>query len=192
MDAPNGLEGISSSAVRTLMREGRTEDARAMCHPEVFRMLCENADPDNGIICGFFGEYRFLSNFWNAPIEYDGIVYSSNEAAFQAQKCLDINEKLRFVGLAPDKAKELGREICLRPDWESVKLGVMEDIVRAKFTQNPALAELLLATGNRPLIEGNTWDDTFWGMSLTTYEGKNNLGRILIKIRSELRKKKNI
>lgn len=187
MEAPEGLDGISSSAVRAAMRDGRTEDARATCRPEVFKLLCQNTDPHSGVICGFFDEYRFLSNFWEAPVEYGGITYLNNEAAFQAQKCVTNKEKLVFADLAPKSAKALGRRVQLREDWEEVKFGIMEDIVRAKFTQNPHLAELLLATGEKPLLEGNTWNDTCWGVSLTSYKGKNHLGQILIKVRSELR-----
>ena len=187
MNAPAKLDGISSSAVRAAMREGRTEDARAMCRPEVFKLMCKNPDPDSGVICGFFDEYRFLSNFWEAPVEYGGITYLNNEAAFQAQKCVTNRERAVFADLAPKPAKELGRKVQLREDWEAVKLGIMEGIVRAKFTQNPELAELLLATGDKPLLEGNDWDDTFWGIDSTSCKGKNHLGQILIKVRSELR-----
>ena len=36
-------------------------------------------------IDNFKGPYAFLSNFYNAPVTYDGIAYSNNEAAFQAR-----------------------------------------------------------------------------------------------------------
>ena len=75
----------------------------------------------------------------------------------------------------------------LRADWEDVKLSIMEDIVRAKFTQNEDLKQLLLATGDLVLEEGNTWHDTFWGVDVKTQEGENHLGRILMRVRQELR-----
>lgn len=74
----------------------------------------------------------------------------------------------------------------LRPDWEEVKIGIMEEIVRAKFTQNPHLAEKLLATGGQQIAEGNTWGDTCWGVDSRTGEGENHLGQILMQVRSEL------
>ena len=123
------------------------------------------------VICGFFDEYRFLSNFYEAPVEYEGIVYQNNEAAFQAQKCMTYDEKLAFTELSPNKAKSLGRKVQLRPDWEKVKVGIMEEIVHAKFLQNGEIARELLATGDRILEEGNTWNDTFWGVSLKTRKG---------------------
>ena len=41
----------------------------------------------------FRGEYAFLSNFWEVPVTYMGLTYGSNEAAFQAQKCMTEEEK---------------------------------------------------------------------------------------------------
>ena len=68
----------------------------------------------------------------------------------------------------------------------NVKLPIMEEIIRAKFTQNQDLKELLLATGELVLEEGNTWGDLFWGVDAKTREGRNHLGRILMRIRKEL------
>ena len=79
--------------------------------------------------------------------------------------------------------------VNLRPDWEDVKVQVMEDIVRAKFTQNPYLGDWLFNTGDSELIEGNNWGDTTWGVDIKTKKGKNLLGKILMKIRDELKGK---
>jgi len=134
----------------------------------------------------FRGTYFFLSNFYEAPVEYGGLRYLNNEAAFQAQKCLTEEEKEAFTQLPPNKAKRLGRQVTLRSDWEQVKVGIMEEIVRAKFTQNDDLRSRLLATGDAELVEGNNWNDTFWGVHLSTGKGENHLGQILMKVRSEL------
>ena len=53
-------------------------------------------------------------------------------------------------------------------------------------TENEVLKALLLATGDAELQEGNTWNDTFWGVSSKTGKGKNTLGKILMKVRGEL------
>ena len=134
----------------------------------------------------FRGAYDFLSNFYPAEIELDGIVYSTAETAFQAQKALDMEERKAFAVLPPAKAKRAGRRLALRSDWEVVKLGIMERIVRAKFAQHPELAERLVATGTLPLVEGNAWHDVYWGADVNTGEGENHLGKILMKVRDEL------
>lgn len=139
-------------------------------------------------IDSFRDKYDFLSNFYPCPIEYQGLWYQNAEAAFQAQKCRNEDEKTAFCGLPAAKAKRRGRQILLRSDWESVKFQLMEEIIRVKFNQNPKLAEKLLATGDRQLIEGNEWGDTCWGVDIRTGKGDNHLGKILMKVRSEYRK----
>ena len=95
-------------------------------------------------IDSFRGKYFFLSNFFPAPVIYGGLTYQNNEAAFQAQKTQDQNLRITFTSLAPSDAKRRGRHVQLRKDWESVKDGIMEEIVRAKFTQNQELKAQLL------------------------------------------------
>lgn len=130
-------------------------------------------------IDSFKGKYFFLSNFYTADVEYNGIKYLNNEAAFQAQKCPERAKE--FSTLDPSMAKRKGRKIKLRQDWENVKYGIMFDIVIAKFKQNPDLLEKLVKTGTAQLVEGNTWGDTTWGVY--RHKGKNYLGRILMQVR---------
>lgn len=61
----------------------------------------------------------------------------------------------------------------------------MYEICKAKFTQNGDLKEKLLATGNDILEEGNTWGDRVWGT--VNGVGENRLGKILMRVREELR-----
>lgn len=143
------------------------------------------------MIRSFFGKYRFLSNFWIVPAWYDGWEYPSSEHAFQAAKTLDWDERHKIrMASGPKEAKQLGGPpekggiVTLRPNWDQIKIQVMEDIVRDKFTRNPDLRARLLATGEVGLIEGNWWGDTFWGECKG--RGENHLGRILMKIRKEL------
>jgi ribA/ribD-fused uncharacterized protein len=135
----------------------------------------------------FTGDYDFLSNFHPSPIEVDGIVYSTVEHAFQAAKTFDLEEKQAVAQAAtPGIAKRKGRKVQLRPDWEQVKVGIMEELVRLKFTTHATQREQLLATGDAELVEGNTWKDTFWGVCRG--KGRNALGKILMKVRSDLAK----
>ncbi|RIK69394.1 MAG: DUF1768 domain-containing protein [Planctomycetota bacterium] len=133
----------------------------------------------------FRGEYRFLSNFYPAEVVFEGITFPTCEHAYQAAKTLDSGERRSIAALAtPSEAKRAGRELSLRADWDRVKLLVMEECVRDKFTRNPALRDRLLATGKARLIEGNVWGDTFWGVC--DGRGENHLGCILMKVRAEL------
>lgn len=127
----------------------------------------------------FRGEYSFLSNFHACTIEYEGYTYQNVESAFQAQK--DLSRRNEFESLNPTMAKRLGRRVNLRSDWETVKVDIMKELVKCKFEQHPELKEQLLKTGNRLLIEGNTWNDTFWGVCKG--KGKNTLGEILMELR---------
>lgn len=131
----------------------------------------------------FRGNYYFLSNFFDCPIVFENIPYLNNEAAFQAQKVLDLDTKKEFSTLPPNLAKSKGRKVNLRKDWEKVKDELMYKICLAKFTQNPKLKFQLLETKDAVLIEGNTWNDTYWGVCKGI--GKNKLGEILMKIRKE-------
>ena len=133
----------------------------------------------------FRGDYFFLSNFYEATVTYKGLTYGTSEAAYQAQKCMAEEEKAEFCAISPKAAKEKGHLMQQRPDWDCVKVGVMEEIVRCKFAQNEDLKAMLLGTGDAILEEGNTWGDTFWGV-VTSGHGQNHLGKILMKIRSEL------
>lgn len=132
----------------------------------------------------FRGKYFFLSNFYNCTVTYNGMTYLNTEAAFHAQKCPFRCRE--FSKLNPSEAKRLGRKVSLRKDWETVKDGIMYDIVKAKFIQNPNLQKKLLDTSTQMLVEGNTWHDTYWGIDLKTGEGQNKLGKILMDIRNEL------
>ena len=137
-------------------------------------------------ITEFENEYYFLSNFYEVSIEYDGLTYGSSEAAFQAQKCMTKEEKLAFTEYDPDKSKRAGKRVKLSSDWEDVKIRIMEDILRAKFTQHEDIAQRLIDTGEKVLVEGNDWGDVFWGVDAATGEGENHLGKALMKIRGEL------
>ena len=141
------------------------------------------------MISSFQGPHRFLSNFWPSPVVYGGAEYATVEHAYQAAKTLVPAER-EIVRTAPTaaSAKRRGRGLRLRHDWEAVKLRVMEECVRLKFA-DPELRAMLLATGDEELVEGNAWGDDFWGCVQRggTWRGGNHLGKILMRVRGELR-----
>ncbi len=150
----------------------------------------------------FQGSYRFLSNFWlcRVPrgVPYNGINYPSVEHAYQAAKTRSKKERERVLwkdwrtGLklrvtTPGEAKRAGQTVTLRKNWNRLRRPVMEKLLRRKF-EDPQLAEMLLQTEDAVLIEGNNWGDTFWGVCNGV--GENHQGKLLMKIRQELKVKR--
>lgn len=132
-----------------------------------------------------FGEF---SNFASFPIKLGKKTWPTSEHYFQAQKFPGTAqaEKIRKTK-SPMVAARLGRDKKqrIRKDWEAVKVSIMKDAVRAKFTQHHELKELLFSTGERKIIE-HTANDDYWGDG-GGGSGKNMLGQILMQIRNELR-----
>src|SRR5262245_13708599 len=132
--------------------------------------------------------YGEFSNFAPYPIRLKGREWRTTEHYFQAQKFAgtEHEEDIRCE-VSPMIAARKGRDRKrpLRRDWERVKDGVMREALRAKFEQHPALAELLLNTGDARLIE-HTVNDRYWGDG-GDGSGRNRLGELLMELRSELR-----
>lgn len=145
-------------------------------------------------ITAFTGRWDFLSNFHPSPLAMsDRIIYPTGEHAFQAQKTWDLEVRRAIASYElPGAAKQAGRRIDLRGDWEAAKKQVMLRVVLNKFTQSLDLAAKLLATGNAVLVEGNTWHDNYWGdchcgRTACDTPGLNYLGQILMAVRLVLR-----
>lgn len=158
---PEGLDTISSSAVRKRMLEG--ESCREMLCAgvwELFKKLSPADFPD--MIRKFKGENAFLGNRFSCKFIWKGERYGSVEAAVLKEK-----------------------ESMSSYEWECNCIDIMEAIVRAKFEQNPSMMERLVKTGNSLLLNGNSIQDTFWGVELYSWQGENHLGIILMKIRDK-------
>ncbi len=139
----------------------------------------------------FQGQYRWLSNFWEAEIDFSDFRYPTVEHAYQASKTLDNVWRKRIAMCATaGQAKRMGKKAPLRPDWEVIKVNQMYWLVKKKFYQHPGLGLMLIDTSPRLLVEGNRWHDNFWGQCLCQacrFEIKHNhLGIILMQVRSEL------
>ncbi len=136
----------------------------------------------------FTGDYRFLSNFWPCNVMYDGVYYPSTENAYQAAK-FHVGERTIFESCTAGAAKRLGKDADIPDDWETSKMIIMNGLNYQKYdpTLNPELHDLLIATGDCDIIEGNTWGDVFWGEC--DGKGKNHLGRLLMRIREHYKEK---
>ena len=134
-------------------------------------------------------DFGCFSNFSAYPIRIDGKLWPTSEHYFQAQKfeAVEHREEIRRTE-SPMVAARMGRDRKkpLRRDWESVKVSIMRDAVRAKFSQHEDIRQIVLATGDAKIVE-NTANDSYWGDG-GNGSGKNMLGRILMEIREELRK----
>lgn len=137
-------------------------------------------------IAGFVAEYRWLSNYFLCRVEWEGRVYGSAEAAYHSGKYPAADRDV-FMRLDPDAARKLSRA---KPydtvAWEARKVPTMRQVVWAKFSQNPELANKLLATRDRYLEETNWWGDKIWGVYRG--EGQNLLGKIIMDVRARLAK----
>lgn len=134
-------------------------------------------------------EYKWLSNMALCQISLKGRVFKSVEHAYVSEKRGD-DEWREFCAnteLTPHQIKKKGQEIDVRPDWDNIKVMVMEYCLRSKFKHEP-FRTLLRDTGKQNIQEGNYWNDTFWGVDLKQNPniGENHLGRLIMKIRDEL------
>jgi ribA/ribD-fused uncharacterized protein len=144
-------------------------------------------EPDYFYTAG--GAYGDFSNFSRHGVEVEGLWWPTVEHYFQAQKFEDPGYRER-IRAAPDprRAAEMGRSraVPLRADWEGVKDAVMARAVLQKFRTHRGPRELLLSTGDRPLVE-NAPGDYYWGCGRDG-TGQNRLGRILEGVRERLRR----
>lgn len=132
-----------------------------------------------------------FSNFQSSPIELDGLTYPTVEHYFQSMKMAHPEDaELIRTCSGPGAAKTIGRRLPMRPDWPEVRVGVMRRALRAKFEPGSELAERLLATDTRPLVEWNSWHDQIWGQCecglCRGTRGQNLLGLLLAEVRAEL------
>lgn len=144
----------------------------------------------DGLIAGFFGTFRFLSNFYvirRAPgIGLGELFFPTTENAYQAAKYPE-EFRWKFTDISPAKAKELGQ---LAPKfnarkWAKKKYDLMYELNFQKFNNHPYLRDMLLETDGYVLEERNAWGDTDWGTDPNGV-GENNLGKILMKVREKL------
>jgi ribA/ribD-fused uncharacterized protein len=132
--------------------------------------------------------HREFSNFAPFGIDLDDAWWPTAENYYQAQKFTD--PELRKAIRKADKpviAKSLAdkNKAAIRPDRDAIKDDVMYCAVRRKFEQHPELKTMLLATGDEDIIESAP-TDTYWGVGRDG-TGLNKLGKIIARIRDELR-----
>jgi hypothetical protein len=132
--------------------------------------------------------HREFSNFAPFGIELDDAWWPTVEHYYQAQKFADagLRAKIRKAE-KPPIAKGLAdtNKAMIRPDWDQHKDEVMYRAVRCKFERHDEIKAMLLATGEEELVESAP-TDTYWGVGRDG-TGQNKLGKILMRLRDELR-----
>lgn len=136
------------------------------------------------MISEFKDKYRWLSNFTPCVIPLNGRLYHSVEHAYQSAKSHDDNWKSYCEDQRNParKVKTESRYITLIPNWDLIKVAVMSELLKKKYSQIP-FKGMLKDTGEELIQEGNTWNDTFWGVDLITGKGQNVLGKLIMYVR---------
>lgn len=136
--------------------------------------------------------YGCFSNFSPHEIQMEGEIWPTSEHYYQAQKfwgtrdhhlCQQIQQ-----ASSPELATVIGRNPIhiVRKDWHELKTTIMYKVVFTKFKSHADLKTLLLSTGEELIIE-NSPTDSYWGCGPDGL-GQNQLGKVLMQIRQELRK----
>lgn len=142
-------------------------------------------------VIGFYPrEFYCLDNFSSFKVKYCEYVYSSLEEAYQSAKFLEtapeVTERIK-QSFSAHEAQKIAFENRdkQRADWNEVKLKIMNELIRLKVEQNPYVRKKLLETQDYLIVEDSP-KDSFWGWGKER-EGENNLGKIWMQVRNELR-----
>ena len=142
--------------------------------------------------------YGWLGNMYAAPITFNGQIWRTSEALFQALRFEDltIREMIRN-DKSPMGAKMMMKKYKTKIVVEPMSMEDIENMrlcLRLKFDQHPDLREKLLKTGDHFIFEDVSARPgarhKFWGAVLTNdgLEGQNMTGKLLMELREELRK----
>jgi len=129
------------------------------------------------------------------PIRVNGIRILTSEALYQACRFPHLPDVQRMIigENSPMTAKMRSKPYRKdsRRDWDQVRVRIMRWCLRMKLASNwSAFSELLLRTGDRPIVEQSRKDD-FWGAKAvgdgSTLVGMNVLGRLLMELREQVK-----
>lgn len=154
----------------------------------------------------FFWKSHFVFSNWHPSVFiHDGITFNCSEQYMMYHKAklfgdTEIMEKVMKTD-SPKEQKALGRQVknFVQDEWLEKCIPIMQDGLKSKFEQNPEMLKQLLDTGNSIIAEASPVDP-IWGIGLTaedplaqdvsTWQGTNLLGQILMSVREKIRKEK--
>lgn len=132
-------------------------------------------------------EFYPFSNFSAFKIKMNDIDFMTAEHAYHWCKFDSIIHRNNIINA---RSAHMAYRYALEnkqyqnPKWDSIKVSIMENIIRMKINQHEYVRRKLLESGDRELIECS-WRDDFWGWGLNR-NGKNMLGKLWMKLRTEM------
>ena len=147
-------------------------------------------------VIGFYPrEFYCLDNFSSFKVRYKGVLYSSVEEAYQTigflESAPEIADMIKNSNSSHEAQKiAYANKHLRRKDWDMVKVGIMEELLRLKLDQNEYVKKKLLETKDYLIVEDSP-KDNFWGWG-SSRDGENTLGKLWMKLRDELYDKESI
>ncbi|MEU1182013.1 NADAR family protein [Streptomyces sp. NPDC005820] len=127
-----------------------------------------------------------LYNDFPVPLRYAGDTYASVLHGYWALSTAHEADRLAVRDApTPAEAQERGGRAVRREDWPKIRLAVMAGLLRAKFTQHPGPAEVLLGTGDATIVYTGFSESPYW-RDTRAEGGRNWAGRLLELVRAEL------
>jgi hypothetical protein len=124
---------------------------------------------------------------FSQPVIHEGVTYTHPEIMYHALKSSSSDERARLAAFTnPFEAKKQYRNIITMPEGFDTREAMLQT-TRIRAQQDPAFRDRLLSTGDQPLVEWNRHGDQYWGADAQTGVGQNNLGKIMMQVRNELR-----
>lgn len=141
-------------------------------------------------VIGFYPrEFYPLDNFSSFKVKWNGYLYSSLEEAFQSRLFLpdypEIADKIKNSYSAHEAQKIMLDNIDKVKYSNEEQVLIMEELLRLKVEQNPYVKKKLLQTKDYLIVEDSP-KDSFWGWG-SNRDGSNELGKIWMKIRDEIK-----
>lgn len=150
-------------------------------------MAINSVFEDNSVFVSRTDANELLSSFSKHGFDLEGVHWPSVEHYFQAMKFEnpDQREKVRLAP-NPKVARRLGRRrlVSIRKDWSKVRRVIMTRALYTKCRTHPEVAQRLLATRDRNVVESTQYD-YFWG-SGRDRRGGNVYGAVLMDVREKL------
>lgn len=146
---------------------------------------------DDPTVVGFYprGAYA-LDNFAAYQVYWRGRLWPTSEHAYQAAAHILTGNLVAVEAIATALSSHDAKLIAVEykaqrpPNWSDIKVGIMEEICRAKLQQHEYVRTTLRRTGNREIVEDSP-KDGFWGWG-PNRKGRNELGKIWMRLRDEL------